>query len=607
MTERVTGRISVNVRGFGFLTLDDGRGAFVAPPDLNPFLDGDRVTAKIVDSGGGRLAAKSLALEERSRQEVLGSLVAHKGRPYLSVDRTVSNTDWPIEPGSFELPPSGSYLVCAIRGDRAVPVRRVSSAEVDLERVLVRHGIRSELPPACLAEVGGARTIPVEGRRDLRGLTTVTIDAPSSMDLDDALAVYPADSDGGVRLLVSIADVDALVVENGAIDTEARLRGTSTYLAGAVIPMLPRELSEDRLSLLPGEDRPALTAELRIDPEGGVTSVDLYTSLIRSTMRLDYETVAAFLDHGEAELPEEVVRTLRWLRTAAARIDAVRAARGGVKLLREEAHVTVDRVTREPTAIDARLSTSAHALVERLMVATNEAVGAWLVDRGLPGLFRVHDAPGSAQARQLEEVAHNVGFELGLGGRLTPRGLAALEAQFEGTSVAPAMQAVLSKVLGPARYAPRPGLHFGLAAPIYLHFTSPIRRYPDLVVHRVVKRFLEGRRDQPADDPSFGPLAEHLNECTYRSTKAELERLRMMAARLFSSRIGERYKGNVVAKKPFGLVVQLFGAGVTGTVATDALPEGSFEIGQEVEVEVVGTDERLGRIDLLVADQPFDR
>src|SRR5688572_22850652 len=178
---------------------------------------------------------------------------------------------------------------------------------------------------------------------------------------------------------------------------------------------------------------------MRIDPEGAVTSIDIYASKIRSARRLDYDTVAAFLDEGvTAELPPEVIATLRWLRTASARIGATRAARGGVRFLREEAYVTVDRETQEPTAIDARPSTSAHTLVERLMVATNEAVGRWLVERGLPGMFRVHEQPDRERALMLAEFAHNFGFELGLSQHLTPRGLAALELQFEGTAVAPA-------------------------------------------------------------------------------------------------------------------------------------------------------------------------
>ncbi len=600
--DRVRGRISVHVRGFGFLTLDDGRSAFVAPPDLNPLLADDLASAELVEAGG-RLSAKQLQLEVRSRTELIGEVVARRGRLWLQVDRTIANTDWPLRPDGHDLE-EGSWWVACVDGDALIPDHVVAPAELSLERVLVRHGIRARFPPDCQSSLPKLSKKTFAGRRDLTDLTTVTIDAPVSKDLDDALAILPADPDGGLRLFVSIADVDSLVPEGSAADAEARLRGTSTYLAGAVIPMLPRELSEQELSLLPGIDRPAITAELRIDPEGAITAVDLYASRIRSAQRLDYDTVAAFLDQSAtADLPAPVLTTLRWLRTAAARIGAVRAARGGVRFLREEAHVTVDRDTQEPTAIDARPSTSAHTLVERLMVAANEAVGRWLVERGLPGMFRVHPEPDAERARALADLAHNFGFELGLGEQLTPRGLAALEAQFAGNAVEPAMREALSRVLGPARYTSRSGLHFGLAAPIYLHFTSPIRRYADLVVHRVVKRFLEGRRDQRANDPSFEALAVHLNDRARRSAKAETERLRMMAARWFASKVGDRYAANVVAIKPFGLVVQLRGAGVTGSVPAESLPDRRFMVGEELEVIVEGTDEALGRIDLRMAQK----
>jgi ribonuclease R len=309
--------------------------------------------------------------------------------------------------------------------------------------------------------------------------------------------------------------------------------------------------------------------------------------------------------------------TLRWARTAAARIGAVRTGRGGVELLREEAYVTLDDATREPTKIDARSDTSANLLIERLMVASNEAVARWMFDRGLPGVYRVHDEPEPERVHALAESARHFGFELGLADRLTPRGLAALDAQFATSAVGPAMRTVLQRVLGPARYTVHPSLHYGLAAPLYLHFTSPIRRYADLAVHRVVKAFLAGQRAFHPREPAIEALAQDLNEQNRRASKAEAERLRMLAARLFTTRVGERFRGNVVAVKPFGLIVQLAGLGVSGTVQADSLPGGPFEIdrrgalvgrsgagwsiGQPLDVEIVGASEELGRIDLAVA------
>lgn len=620
--KNVRGRISVHPRGFGFLNIDGPDGetsAFIAPPDLNPFLDGDIVSATVVASGASRTAATELTLIERWRTELIGAVTSHGGRRYLGVDRLVANTDWPFAEGSPGDLPDGTLVVAAVAGNALVLVRVLDTeTDVGLERCVIRHGLRSHFSTALIeAAQLAAQTDWRSTRRDLRDLVTVTIDAASTRDIDDALSVIPAGSDGAIRVLVSIADVDAFVPAGSALDDEARRRGTSVYLAGRVIPMLPEVLSSEATSLLEGVDRPALTAELRISPEGEVTSVDLYESVIRSHARLTYDAVAELFNEGAStEVPAAVIPTLRWLRTAAARISMVRIARGGVELGREEAYVSFDPTTREPWAITARSETEAHRLVERLMVAANEAVARWLFERGLPGVFRVHDEPTAERVQALAEFARNFGLETGFGRSLSPRGLAAFETQFRTTSVAPAIRAVLGKALGPARYTVHQGLHFGLAAPLYLHFTSPIRRYADLAVHRIVKRYLAGDRELASGDPAIESLAEHLNAAAYRASKAEAERHRMLVARLFSGRIGEQLAGNVVAVQPFGLIVQMRGTGATGTVAMDALPDGPYRIepgrhaiksesrryavGDAVNVQISGSNEELGRVEVTI-------
>jgi len=615
MTENHIGTIAVHPRGFGFLDLDGGAGsAFVVPPDLNAFVAGDRASAKVTTAADGRMNATGLTLVERSRRELYGPIVKRSGRTMMRVDRTIANTDWTLE-GADGLA-EGTLVVAQIARPGVAQLRRVvAPADASLELVAVRHGLRSDYPalPATTANDEELSAVAWGGRRDLRELPTVTIDGPSSRDLDDAVSVLPAGRDGGLRVFVSIADVDQAVPVGSPIDLEARARGTSVYLAGRVLNMLPPTLSENALSLLPGVERATLTVELRLDVDGAVTAVDLYPSVIRSHARLTYTAVTDFLDRGEAgDIPPDVLPTLRWLRTAGARLGALRTARGGVDLVREEAYFTVDEAG-EPTAIDARADGSANVLIERLMVAANEAVARWLVERGLPGMFRVHEEPDAETVNQLVASAHAFGFELGLAERLTPRGLAALQAQFAPTSVAPAMRTVLSGVLGPARYTVKAAPHFGLAAPLYLHFTSPIRRYADLAVHRIVKRYLAGERGFEANDPSIETLAVELNALAWRATKAENERQHMLAARMFTGRVGERFAGNVVAVKPFGLVVQLVGLGVTGTLQSDTLPDGPyrvdqrlglvsakarFTVGDALTVEVASASEELSRIDL---------
>lgn len=630
--DRVTGRIVVHTRGFGFLQLDEevpGPGgaapvtsAFVAPPDLNPLLAGDRVSAQLVRGKHQKWRATELRLESRDRAALYGEVVVRGGRRHLRVDRMVANTDWPLE-GDFD---AGDRVVGRAAEGVVVDARRVPDVDASLERVIARYGLRRSYPPAVEAQARETPPLDPAGRRDLRGVVTVTIDAPQSRDLDDALSVIPAGPDGALRVLVSIADVDAYVPAGSPADLEARRRGTSVYLAGEVLPMLPATLSEDALSLLEGVDRPAMTAEIRLDAEGRVTATDLYASLIRSTRRLSYAGVARFLeDDDPGDYAPEVQETLRWLRTASARLGAVRRARGGVTLLREEAKVRFDEATGEPTDVVARKDTSAHQLIERLMVAANEAVARWLVDRGLPGVFRTHDMPDGSQLERLEDSLRHLGFAAGLprgeDAALTPRGLAAIEAQVApgGAGVrASALDTVLRRVLGPATYTTETGMHFGLAAPLYLHFTSPIRRYADLAVHRVVKAFLRGERDLHLQREALTETAAHVQGCMRRAAKAEAERLRMVAAWHFQSRIGERFAGHVSAIKPFGLIVQLAGTGVSGSVQAEGLRGGPFEVGparhrlvgeersftvgERLQVEVRGADDALGRIDLALVE-----
>ena len=613
------GRISVHPRGFGFLAIEGqpGTSAFVAPPDLNPFLDGDIVTASVSSADGNRFVATELCLTSRARAEVFGSVVMRGNRVFLRIDRTVANTDWPLD-GATSLG-EGTFVVAEVSGDHLIVSRVLpEGAELGVERCIARHGLRSVFAPELerLASEASKNPISMERRRDLRSLPTVTIDAASTRDIDDALSAYPADQSGAIRVLVSIADVDAFVPERSPLDREARLRGTSVYLADRVLPMLPEAISSGAASLLEGQERPALTCEMRIDPEGRVTSIDVYESLLRSRARLTYDAVDELMTEGRSDdVPQAVEATLRWLRTAAARLGAVRAGRGGVNVARAEARIEMDARTGEPTGVASKRETAANKLVERLMVAANEAVAEWLVARGLPGIYRVHDEPTPERVEALTHVAHNFGLEAGFGPRLTARALAAFESQIIGSRSEAAIRTVLGQALGPARYTPDPSGHFGLGAPLYLHFTSPIRRYADLVVHRILKRFLEGHREYEDLRAELAVLAADCDRASSNAGKAEAERHRMLIARLHAGRLGDEVSGNIVAIKPFGLIVQIRDTGATGSIANDALAGGPyrfdhaaqaligpgqrFAVGDRIRATIAAVNEELGRIDLV--------
>jgi ribonuclease R len=600
MSQTRTGAIHVHEKGFGFVQ-DPTGAAFVPPPLLKGFLHDDVVVAD-VEVAGDRATARSLRLVSRPRSELCGAVLVQKGgRRLLRVDRAVANGDWPLE-GADDVE-DGAVVVADIVEDRVRLSARVAPGDERLTALCVRYRLARDADPDVEAAAAGAPAIDdviaaeLPRRRDLRGECLVTIDGPSTKDIDDAVGCFPVDDDGALRVIVAIADVAALVGEASVLDVDARRRGTTVYLPDRVFPMLPRSLSEDRLSLVEGQDRLCLGCELRLDADGVVTAVDVFEGVMRSRARLDYDAVAAFLDNGEeAAVPEAVKATLRRLRAAAARLSVQRAARGGVAVDRGEARLHFDADGR-PVGVSEATSTSAHLLIERLMVAANEGVARWCRDRGVPTLYRVHDAPDLERTATLADAAGALGIEAGFSRRrpLSPLGLASFDAQVEGTVIAASARLLLRRLLGPARYTPEALPHFGLAAPLYLHFTSPIRRYADLQVHRLLKRWLRGERDLATSAAGLAAVAETIDDAARRATRAEEERLRTLVAATLVERVGETMRGRVVGFKPFGALVQL-----PGIVAT--MPSGDVALGAGVVVRIVTVDVDLGRVEVALAD-----
>ena len=637
-TRTGTGVFRPHVRGFGFVDLDepltgpDGAAVtscFVPPPHTKALLDGDRVEATFTVEPEGRATAATVTRRDRLRTRLFG--VVEDG-PTLRVDPHVGSGTWKLE-GRIDDLPVGVAVLADITGDgTADPADEWEDpldADALLERVRERHLLEAEHPPAVMAEAGqlasgGGRRRKGLQRRDLRAMTTFTIDAPHSMDLDDALSVHPAGPDGGIRVLVHIADVAEHVRPGSALDAEARRAGTSVYLPGWVRPMLPAELSEAALSLVPDADRDALTVEMRIDVDGEVTAADVYATRIRSDTRLSYETAADVLAGRETDAPADVVEALRWLRTAAARLGVQRLRRGGVEARRVEPELTVEVVDGVAEAVAATPSNPANLLIERLMVAANESVATWLVARGLPGVYRVHPAPGPDAAPALEAFCAAAGFHPGFGPQLTPLGLAALSAQLDAAAdeTASAVWDVLLGFLGRAAYLPVPGPHFGLASAGYVHFTSPLRRYADLLVHRVVHAFLAGERDAAAYPSDLAEICAHLNAVTRTAATAERQMRKALwlvaLAREVAEQPDRRYRGRVTGVGPKGLFVTLDGSHVSGMVSVRELPGRGWKetpdglalvdaakhrlgYGDAVDVRVVSADAEAGQLELELA------
>jgi ribonuclease R len=416
-----------------------------------------------------------------------------------------------------------------------------------------------------------ARRAPGE-REDLRELAAITIDGADAKDFDDAISVEP--KDGGYRLWVHIADVTHYVRPESPLDREARRRGNSVYLPGTVAPMLPAQLSEDVCSLRPGEEKATVTVEMEVTPSGEVKSSRAYRSLTVSDARLTYEGVDAFL-RGEGEVRQtELVRTAyelsRKLKTRA-------AVRGKLELGGREPEYDVDE-RGVPVGARVRRSTPARELIEELMILANEAVAGML--RGKPGgVYRVHERPDAEDMEVLAERLAAVGMQV----EPTPENLGTIAQKAKSDAI----NYLILRSLPRAFYSPAPLGHYGLALKNYTHFTSPIRRYSDVLVHRALLG------DEPPDDLSAA--AGHVSEREWQSTLCERTADQYTLMWLMRDSVGENLEGMVVSTAAFGLFVELE-TGATGLVHVSKLP-GWWELesnGVVLSNNAIGSSYRVG-------------
>jgi ribonuclease R len=354
--------------------------------------------------------------------------------------------------------------------------------------------------------------------------------------------------------------------------------------------MLPDTFGADLLSLLPDTERDTLCVELRINKDGEIRGVDIYEARIKSRQRLSYATVARIMDGKQVDIEDDVLTLVRTLRTAATRLGLLRVARGGLDAMR------VDQQHGSSNAHEDK----AHQLIERLMVATNESVAQWLSDRGMPALWRVHDPLEDEALADIERVASGFGVVAALGTPVSARALACTAAQVPSGAAGAAFWDALLGALGRARYSVEPGGHFGLGSTGYLHFTSPLRRYPDLLVHRIVKSYLSGERDGARVFPLREKAAAAANDVFRRAAFAERDAT--LAVGLADLAVGEHVQATVSGTARSGVRVRLDESGVSATVNADLTP------GSRVTLRVNSVDPIAGRVELgMLGGQRDDR
>jgi ribonuclease R len=517
------------------------------------------------------------------------------------------------------------------RGSRAVTSAKIDEVlgpldrpGVDVEIVARRHEIRRAFPESVrVAAARMERAIPpreLARRERFDDPAPVTIDGETARDFDDAVAVADG-AGGGFRLFVHVADVSWYVAPGSPIDREARERGTSVYFPDRVFPMVPQRLADDLCSLRPGEDRLVQSAVIEFDRHGEVQAARFADGVIRSAARLTYTQVAACLDGGGVQPPitADLSEMLHRAGALATRLETRRRARGSIDFDLPAPTILLD-VEGAMTGITIEPRNRAHRLIEEFMLAANEAVARWLSAKNAPCLFRVHEDPDPAKIEVLAAFARSLGLELKVGREgIRPADVQRLLEDAEGRPAYPIVAQMALRSMKQARYAPEDAGHFGLAAPHYLHFTSPIRRYPDLVAHRSLRASRRGAPSRPGD---LAELAESCSRLEREAESAEREVLDWKKVRFLEGREGEAFAGLVTGVARFGLFVQLEGGIAEGLLRVEQLgdawfafdaerqelrassPGLSYRLGDAVRVVVLRVDVLRRRVDLALAEDP---
>ena len=656
-TFSLSGIFSGNARGFGFVTVEgQEQDVFIPEEKTGGALHGDKVQIFIEREAGakGRAEGAVLRILEHANREVVGFYQKYKTFGFVIPDNRRIAMDIFIPQGQDMGAVTGHKVVVCITdfGDgRKKPegkiveiLGHVNDPGTDILSLVRAYGLPEQFPEEVLREAGQAPDVSegdLEGRLDLRDLPTVTIDGEDAKDLDDAVTLE-MNSGGNYILGVHIADVSHYVREGSALDAEAFRRGTSVYLVDRVIPMLPHSLSNGICSLNAGEDRLALSCIMEITPDGTITDHRIAETVVRVDRRMTYTAVNAILTDGgiepdgsggscpEAEAYREFVPMFLKMRELADILRARRRRRGAIDFDFPESKILLDGEGR-PLAIEPRQRNAATKLIEDFMLAANETVAEDYFWQALPFLYRTHDRPDPEKIKALGIFINNFGYHIRMQqGEIHPKELQKLLDRLEGTSEEALLSRLVLRSMKQARYTTDCSGHFGLAARYYTHFTSPIRRYPDLQIHRIIKENLRGglAEERRAHYEAILPQAAiQSSALERRAEEAERETEKLKKCQYMSRFVGEKFTGVISGITNWGFYVELPNT-VEGLVRMSDLADDyyifdeknyelvgertrkTYKLGQSVRVTVSGTDPVLRSVDFVLAEaagEPADR
>ncbi|HEX7338854.1 MAG TPA: ribonuclease R [Rhodanobacteraceae bacterium] len=612
----IPGTVLANAEGYGFLRPDEGGDdLFLSPAEMRKVLHGDRILASVVglDRRGRRKGAVVEVLERRPAR-IVGRVVVEGGVTVVAPDDRRITQDVLIPPDQLHGARAGQIVVaeiteppnaqrgpigtiCAVLGDRLKP-------SLVVEMAIASHGLPASWPDDVLAQ---AQTVPPEvtaadkaDRVDIRDLPLVTIDGDDSRDFDDAVFAQPRRG-GGFRLVVAIADVSHYVQPDTPLDAEAFERSTSTYFPGFVVPMLPETLSNGICSLNPKVERLCMVCDMSVNTEGKVTRSKFYQAVMRSHARLTYRRVWQAIgerdDDARAELAD-VLPQLEHLHALYKVLAAARGARGAIEFESSETKFALS-ANGEVQSLGSAPRNDAHRLIEECMIAANVQAAKFLDRKRIPALFRVHASPPVTKYDDLLEFLRQYRLTLPPADEVTPADYNALLAQVEGKPEFELVQSVLLRSMARAAYSPENQGHFGLALEAYAHFTSPIRRYPDLLVHRAIAHALSGgKRSNYLYPPArMAAMAGHCSERERRAEEAERDVDERYKCAWMEKHIGEVFDGVVTGVTSFGLFVDVEPSRVSGLVHVSQLSNDYYHFDparHELKGERTGQRFRLG-------------
>ncbi|MEW4413496.1 ribonuclease R [Clostridium sp. AN503] len=636
----LVGTYTGNARGFGFVTIEGQDQDIYIPSDKNGgAMHGDQVQLVVEPARSGRRPEGTIVrVLEHANRTVVGYYQKNKGFGFVIPDNQKIATDIFIPQGKDMGAVTGHKVVVTMieyGGERKKPegiiteiIGHVNDPGTDILSIVKAYNIPEEYPPEVMRQVSrmpdGVLPEDMAGRKDIRGWQTVTIDGEDAKDLDDAITL--SREDYGYKLGVHIADVSHYVTEGSPLDEEALKRGTSVYLVDRVIPMLPHKLSNGICSLNAGTDRLALSCIMEIDPQGRVIGHEVAETVINVDRRMTYTAVDAIVtgrDEAVMKEYEGFVEMFDLMKELADILREKRTQRGSIDFDFPETKIILDEKGK-PVEIKPYDRNAATKIIEDFMLMANETVAEDYFWQELPFVYRTHDNPDPEKMKRLGVFINNFGYSIRTqNGEVHPKELQKLLTKIEGTEEEALISRLTLRSMKQAKYMPMCTGHFGLAAKYYTHFTSPIRRYPDLQIHRIIKENLHGRLTEKRIAHYDKILTGVTVQCSVterRAEEAERETVKLKKCEYMAKRIGEVFEGVISGVTNWGFYVELPNT-VEGLVHVSELhgdyyifdeermelrgETGGeiFKLGQKIAVQVTGTDRLMKTIDFLPAKE----